>query len=114
MTDVFAELGRLAALIRQLQGVLKLVSDKHFALGTATLTWPGGSNYSNNLTVTHGHGFTPFIVLPIQGQAGPGPANEIRVHAYNFTATTFVAFAKYDPSVPGAGFTQAFVWLAIG
>jgi hypothetical protein len=82
-------------------------------VGTGTLTWPGGSNYSNNLAVSHGCGTTPLIVIAI-ATAGPGPANEIRAHAYAYTATQFTAFAKYDPTVPGAAHPEPFAWVAIG
>lgn len=82
-------------------------------VATGTLTWPGSSQLSSTVTVTHGCPFTPLLVLG--GTTGdPGAANVIGVDCHTFGATTFKAQAKYDPTTPTTGHTEAFAWVAFG
>jgi hypothetical protein len=77
--------------------------------GSGTLTWPGGSAFTNATSVTHGLGTTPAAVL-VTGSGGA-----TLVTANTVGATTFNALGcTIDGSTPAASTTITFYWLAIG
>jgi hypothetical protein len=95
-----------AILIRQLQGLL---AGKVVRFGAGTVTYPGGSGVSGSATVTHGLPRTPGAVFT-QSQVMTAHARPGSVGATSF----LVALRTVDGSLPGAGSTAAFYWLAIG
>jgi hypothetical protein len=96
----------LDVLVRQLQGAL---DGKSIRCGSGTLTFPGGSTFTNETLVTHNLGTTPDAVL-ITGTFG---ATMVSVN--NIGATTFDALGRtIDGSTPPAATSGTFWWLAIG
>lgn len=99
-------LSRIETLVRQLQGLLGGLAIR---AGAGTVTWPGGSQTSTALTVTHGLGRTPVAVVATNTSA-PNP-----MFTMNYTATTFqVVCGTNDLSSPANGVTNGFVWVAVG
>lgn len=82
--------------------------------GGGTATWPGGSTFSTALPITHGLGKTPTVTFA--GDASGGGLAHIPVWAaYSPGATSFNVVAETgDLSIPGAGTTRNFYWVAIG
>lgn len=75
----------------------------------ASLTWPGGTQYSNALTVTHNMGSAPSGVL-VSNPAVLGVLNGF-AYAFNLTATTFQIQA-WSVNTPSAGAAANVQWLA--
>jgi hypothetical protein len=85
----------------QLLGLEKL------RIGSGTLTFPGGSTFTSETTVTHGLGTTPRAVL-VTGTFG---ASMVSVN--DVGATTFDALGcTIDGSTPAAATAGTFFWLA--
>ena len=78
--------------------------------GTGTATWPGGSQFTNTVTITHGLGRTPIAVVCtcITGGAAIGA-----YQAFGYTSTTFAVKAQAVDGGTTAG-SQTFAWVAIG
>lgn len=75
MARVIARLvddGRSSTLIRQLQGGVPWGAGKLTGSETVVVTWPGGSAFSNQITVTHGFGSIARGVLAVQDVNGFG------------------------------------------
>lgn len=108
---------RLAALISAIGTDIKAINTALATVkgnsGVGTVTWPGGSAFSNVVTVPHGLSATPAgatasIVL------GSGDfAAEMFVVAKDATNISYRARAS-DGSVPAAGVSRAFWWTAGG
>jgi len=83
--------------------------------GVGTITWPGGSPRSSNLTVTHGLGRTPTSVLIVANTGVGGSGTVFPVYAaLSLTTTTFVSTAvTSNESNPAAAASAGFYWLAI-
>lgn len=102
--DIYAELKRLGALIRQLQGAL---DGKATKVGTDSVTFTAAVN-SAAKTVTHGLGTTPSSV-----QAnGAGGVQGVFYEVSTITATTFDVVGFHPAGAISA--TYAFTWAAIG
>lgn len=93
----------------------QLISSTETAIDvdTDTLTWPGGSPFSALLTVAHGLGRVPKVVLHA---AGVTPLFMPVVCGFGtFTNVNFAVVARTaDGSSPAAGTTVQFWWGAIG
>lgn len=101
---------------RNFQALMRLVLDTGgktvgIRFGAATLTWAGGTQFSNGLTVTHGLGKTPIGVL---ATANLGTLAGVAAWATTPGATTFT-LQGWDPAgSPGAGATDKVFWVVIG
>lgn len=81
--------------------------------GSGTVTWPGASQLTGVVTVTHGMGLTPTAVVAIATfTAGAGSAMVGLTGAPG--ATTFTIQGYNPGGAPVAGTTSTFYWLAIG
>jgi hypothetical protein len=82
--------------------------------GVATLTWPGGSNQSTSLLVTHGLGSSPTAVVATAaataGIAGGAPTLDALL--YTVTNFTLIGYTN-DGSLPAAGSTAQVGWIAL-
>ena len=77
--------------------------------GSGTLTFPGSSDSTGELTVTHGLATTPVAVLV----TGTGGTTLVTVN--DVGGTTFDALGvTTDGSEPAADTESTFYWLAIG
>jgi hypothetical protein len=82
------------------------------AFGADVLTWPGGSGFTNTLTVNHGLSRAPTIAVGTATLAAGTPA--CIVHVVAITSTQ-IQWRGLDPtSSPAAATTKPFYWLAIG
>ena len=83
------------------------------AVGNGTWEWPGGSVKSQSKTVSHNLGRVPgFVgVTPNQTQ---GATEVLSVETFNYTATTFETRARFVTTIPAAGASASFVWIAVG
>jgi hypothetical protein len=98
---------RLWSLIRQLQGAL---DGKTIRSGTATLTWPGGSQTTSVATVTHGLPATPTEVVA----TAKNPPVDAWVWTGTPGATTVDLAARTSAAAPAGGTTVTVSWIAIG
>jgi hypothetical protein len=99
------------ALARSLVGTGGRAVDIRF--GTATVTWPGASSICTELTVSHGLGKAPVLVL-VTAQAN-GQGTVFAGHAGAPTSTTFKTQVETcNGFAPGAGTTLPVAWLVIG
>jgi hypothetical protein len=83
-------------------------------LGSNVLSMPANSNESNELTVTHGLGRTPTLIIP----TGAFPYTFIDIIQYaatNYTPTQFnlYAYTQNPPSSTGAT-ALGCTWIAVG
>lgn len=80
--------------------------------GTGTLTWPGGSQFSNGLSPTHGLGTTPQVVVAIVMRS------TTPLVVLNLTATGATTFSVVgetsDATSPANTRTDTVHWLVIG
>jgi hypothetical protein len=86
-------------------------------VGTATISWPGGSVTSDTETVTHGMGSTPVVVLVSVASSGgmSGVTLVPTVQAFTYTSTQFSVTAyTVDAQTPLNTATTPISWLAIG
>lgn len=104
--DVFAELRRLGALIRQLQGVLAFLAGKQINVGTGSATWSASTN-SGSVTVPHGLGRTPTVAAAFARNG----AIEYAVTARDATNLTVIGFLTAGGTTTA---TLTFDWIAIG
>lgn len=82
------------------------------AFGSATLTFPGGSAFSNSLGVTHGLGATPVAVLLTPHP--PNASGTIFVYLNTpYDSTTFTVVGRSDNGANLGPTTRVFYWLAI-
>jgi hypothetical protein len=80
----------------------------------ATVTWPGASSICTQLTVTHGLGKTPAVVVATAVGSG-SEGQVIAVHVSSYTATSFQVQAEYVKGfAPVLGTTRDVAWIAIG
>ncbi len=96
-------------------GFLKLatVADRKVSFGTSTLAWPGGAARCTPLTVNHGLGTTPVVVLATVGGGTTTRFPAIETDTYG--ATTFRVVADtIDAENPPNTTTTTVVWLAVG
>jgi hypothetical protein len=71
-------------------------------VGTATLTWAGGTPFSDFPTVSHGLGKTPTVILPA-ASSGLAGSKFVLVTAFTYTSTGFtVQGVTDDRSNPAA------------
>jgi autotransporter-associated beta strand protein len=96
----------LDVLIRQLQGAL---DGKAVKCGSGTLTFPGGSTFTSETTVSHGLEAAPSAVL-VTGTLGATMVSVNGVDADSFD----VLGCTIDGSTPAAATSGTFYWLAIG
>jgi hypothetical protein len=81
--------------------------------GVGTMTWPGGQSISTELTISHGLGRIPKVVVATMQTNGQGQV--VAVHAGAYTSTTFKAQADWVQGFsPAAGTTMPVGWIAIG
>lgn len=93
---------RLAALVRQLQGA---VGGRKFRAGTASLSWSAST--TAGVTVTHGLGETPTVVLlTVHGT----PSALVTAHPHTIGATTFAIQGVHAGVVTE---TRTVSWLAL-
>lgn len=85
------------------------MADRKLAFGVGTLHWAGLSALSNTLTVTHGLGATPIVVV---GNVNNAAYDRI-ISFGNLGATTFDANGFDAGGIPGAS-DATFYWIAIG
>ena len=76
--------------------------------GGAVVVWPGGSQFSNTLTVTHGLGRTPAAVVANCGETSQG----VSCLTFTFTSTTFQMKMYNATSSPAAAATYQAWWIA--
>lgn len=80
------------------------------AYGVATLTWPGGTTYSNELDVSHGLAVKPTAVLV----TAVGTAEYDALICAAFWTASYVALtAAFTSYEPASGATYKVSWLAI-
>jgi hypothetical protein len=92
---------------------LAVGADRKIAFGQSNVTWPGAASISNQLTVTHGLGTTPLVVVATMQTNSQGQV--IACHAGGYTATTFLLQAEWVGGFqPGAGGTIPAAWVAVG
>ena len=77
--------------------------------GVATVTWPGGSQQSDSINVTHGLGKTPTVVFT-QSDTVIAHARPASIGATQFA----VQMRTVDGSSPLATRTDFVYWIAIG
>lgn len=83
-------------------------------IGAATLTWPGGTKRSTNLSITHGLGKLPIIAFA-EPMGGISSGAFAITTSFSPGVTSFSATAVTDDgSSPAAASTCAIGWLAIG
>jgi hypothetical protein len=88
-------------------------------IGTASVTFPGGSSISNTLNVPHGivsqggNIVRPKVVLATQNQSGTAATFCSAIAGAPGTVGTFqLAAQTIDGSFPAVGTTAGFDWLA--
>lgn len=82
------------------------------AFGTSALTWPGGSAFTNTLTLAHGLGAAPVMqVATTSLAAGSDPC---LIHYVTVDATN-IQWRGYDAAglSPAAATTKPFAWMAV-
>jgi len=101
-------LGGVTALVDALE---RGIAGKRVAFGTGTLTWPGGNNGSNGLTVAHGLGVAPVIVIAnCSGQN----ITFVVVQSYQSPDATNIYLQGWDlVAIPAINTTRPVYWLAI-
>lgn len=108
--DNFDEIAKQFPLVGFLR--LAVVADRKEALGTGTLTWPGGSQFSTGLTITHGLGTTP---INVQTSVVGGATPLLALSQSSIGGTTFVVAAQtIDGSSPANTRTDTIHWRAVG
>ena len=84
------------------------------SFGVASLTFPTSATQTNELTVTHGLGGTPQLVVPTVSFAY-GFNDLIVASAINYSSTQFSLFANAQNAPSGTGpVTVNCPWLAVG
>ena len=83
------------------------------AFGSGTIAWPGGSAFSNTLTLAHGLGTTPQTVQALSQLPVGGNPTDIHYVAVDATNVQYRAHTT-DGSSPANTVTTLFYWLAIG
>lgn len=78
--------------------------------GTQTLTWPGGSPFTDTPSVTHGLGRTPKTVFATANVV----TNVVEPYTLVPGATTFFLSGWCPNASPSAGSHETVSWLAIG
>lgn len=94
---------------------LQLLSTQQLqlAFGATSVTFPGGSPFSNSVTITYGIGRTAQAVF-LGGSATTG-GTLCGFNYFNLTPTTFQVQARtLDGSSPALSVTAGFSWAAIG
>jgi hypothetical protein len=85
------------------------------ATGAGTLSWPGGSNDSNQETLTHNLGRIPQVVVGCCNNIGSQPTTPFIRNGIGLNTATQAFVYGVDPQAqPAAGATAAFQWMAIG
>ena len=112
MADIWAEIKRLASLIRQLQGAL---GGKTIRIGTQTLTWAGAVATSDFPTVTHGLSTTPTVLatFPMGFLSAGGKFAAVTPSSIGVATFVVQAITTYN-TVPVNGTTCLTGWVAIG
>ena len=97
-------------------GVLGSIASENVqvAFGTGTVTWPGGSTFSNFATVNHGLGRVPVWTAAGDWSGGTVAHNAVFLANGTGTAASFQVSAEIAIAAPAAGATRNFWWLAIG
>lgn len=110
--------GDWAAVNRALDALRALVPDTGgrsviWRFGVAVATFPGGTDATGNVVVTHGLGHVPVDILLTCGLRSDGG---VRTYASHFTetATTFTTVGLATGANPAAAVTVPINWLAIG
>lgn len=99
-----------------IQRIIDYLRGQRVARGEDTLTWtPGGVNYSDVLTVSHGLGYTPTQVLttsrvPIGNTVTRGLI--VEPDPATFGPKTFQVRGWMTGTAPGAGAQMPFSWQA--
>lgn len=102
---------RQDALIRQLQGAL---DGNRIRGGAATLTWPGGTIFSNSgFVLPHDIGTFPIYVNGTAICPAGGFVFEVHPEFVNAANVQWRA-RTLDGTTPAAGTTKDFYWVAIG
>lgn len=92
---------------------LNTPENRKLAFGSASISWAGGTDISQTLTVNHGLGVTPvFFAFFMEDQDGTGPCA-----AFGNTRTSTAITAKFKTTAgftPAAGDHGTACWVAIG
>jgi hypothetical protein len=87
--------------------------DASIRFSSGTLTFPGGSSFTNTLTLAHGLGKTPIAALATATLAGGTVPVTVSVVAVDATNVQWRGYAD-DGSSPALNTTKLFYWLVIG
>jgi hypothetical protein len=81
--------------------------------GPTNVTWPGGSPFSNIMSIPHGLG--KIAITVVATLVSGGPAGFCAVATDSYTTTTFnVRLGTVDGSSPANTTVSTVTWLAIG
>lgn len=85
-----------------------------FRFGTSVVTWPGGSQTSSVLTVTHGLGRAPVVVLVTLTSWAASTQYPVGATVSYTTANFGLVASTTDGSSPAAATAATYAWVAIG